>query len=71
MYVLEPCAFNAEFQYFIPLVNKKNYDFAHNSQQGMKQHHQMRGATQAQQTGHDFTTDNSPNLWNSKWWLVW
>ncbi len=45
--VLEPGAFNAESQYFIPLL-MKFHDFAdNNSQEGIK--HQMRGATQAQQ----------------------
>jgi hypothetical protein len=44
--VLEPYAFNAESQYFIPWFNKIS-DFADNSQEGMK--HQTRGATQAQE----------------------
>jgi hypothetical protein len=37
IYVLEPCALNAEFQDFIPLYNiffLKNYDFAHNNSPG-------------------------------------
>jgi hypothetical protein len=44
--VLEPGAFNADSQYFIPLFNKF-HDFAANSQEGMK--HQMGGASQPQQ----------------------
>jgi hypothetical protein len=52
--VVEPGAFNAESQYFIPLFNRISYpyliefhDFADNIQEGMK--HQMGGAAQAQQ----------------------
>jgi hypothetical protein len=52
--VLEPGAFNAGSQYFIPLLNR----FAHNIQEGMK--HQM-GWCNSAPTGHDFL-DNA-NIW--------
>ncbi len=55
MNVLEPCAFNAEFQYFIPLFNKNFMTL----RRGMK--HQMRGCNSGP-TGHDFTDDNSSVL---------
>jgi hypothetical protein len=45
--VLKPCAFNAEFQYFIPLFEYNFVTLRITARRGMK--HQMRGATQAQQ----------------------
>jgi hypothetical protein len=44
----EPGAFNAEFQYFIPLFNKNFMTLETTAKRGMKHEMRMRGATQAQ-----------------------
>ncbi len=41
----EPGAFNAEFQYFIPLFNKNFMTLETTAKRGMKHEMRMRGAT--------------------------